>query len=192
MDDQPVPSPSGWGPVDRCGELEDPGGGRERGRPSRRGVLGLALGSLMAFLGVARARPLGASRAAVAARERSRGHTDLTRPAGGRARPPSHRQEPGYPIADLADVPEGGALKASYRGQPVLVLNVDGDIRVFSAICSHEGCLADWNANLGIIHCPCHDGRFGVEGEVISGPPPAPLIRFESRVEEGKVFIVEG
>ena len=43
--------------------------------------------------------------------------------------------------------------------------------------------------NQRIFKCPCHDGRYDVEGRVISGPPPAPLKRHETKIEDGKIFL---
>ena len=103
----------------------------------------------------------------------------------------SSQQTPGYLIGTLEEVPRGSVVKASYRGQPMIVVNLDDEIHVLSAICLHEGCIVDWNRDLDILQCPCHDGRFDKAGKVLSGPPPAPLVPFEARVLEGKIFIVE-
>ncbi len=102
------------------------------------------------------------------------------------------RQSPGFYIGDVEEVPAGGAIRADYRGQPMIVLEVEGEFRVFSAICLHEGCIVDWNRDLALVQCPCHDGRYDREGKVVAGPPPAALVRYESRVVEGKIFVVEG
>ncbi|TDI85191.1 MAG: hypothetical protein E2O78_04900 [Caldithrix sp.] len=32
--------------------------------------------------------------------------------------------------------------------------------------------------------CPCHDGVFDVNGNVVSGPPPRPLQKYEVDVDE--------
>ena len=44
--------------------------------------------------------------------------------------------------------------------------------------------------------CPCHDAKFGQQGQVLDGPPPRPLDRYaEFRVtEEGvlEIFYKEG
>ena len=44
-----------------------------------------------------------------------------------------------------------------------------------SATCTHLGCLTVWNADLGIIACPCHGSKFKQDGEKIEGPAPKPL-----------------
>lgn len=53
------------------------------------------------------------------------------------------------------------------------------DIVVFSNRCTHLACRVNWREEEQQYVCPCHDGRFGREGEVLSGPPPRPLERYD-------------
>lgn len=64
------------------------------------------------------------------------------------------------------------------------------DFIVMSNICPHVGCQTNWNANGGYIHCPCHDGHFDVQGNVIAGPSPRGLDRVAFHVDEsGNILI---
>jgi menaquinol-cytochrome c reductase iron-sulfur subunit len=77
----------------------------------------------------------------------------------------------------------------------VYVLRKDEtDTTVFSNVCTHLSCRVIWNEEPRQYICPCHDGRFGINGEIISGPQPRPLDTYETKVEEGNLFIhyVEG
>ncbi|MBI4538043.1 MAG: Rieske (2Fe-2S) protein [Gemmatimonadetes bacterium] len=113
-------------------------------------------------------------------------------PAPGSALPAQEKpQEPGEPMGKLEDLAPGSAKRASYKGRPVLLLNVEGAVRAFLPICTHEGCTVDWNGDLKLLQCPCHDGRFDIDGKVVSGPPPAPLLRFDVTVRDGTIYIVE-
>lgn len=58
-----------------------------------------------------------------------------------------------------------------------------------SADCSHLGCVVTWDEGQKMFNCPCHKGRFDVEGKVISGPPSAPLQRHKTRMDNGKLFL---
>jgi Rieske Fe-S protein len=58
-----------------------------------------------------------------------------------------------------------------------------------SADCSHLGCIVTWDEGQKIFNCPCHKGRFDVDGKVISGPPSAPLKRHKTRMDNGKLFL---
>jgi len=46
-----------------------------------------------------------------------------------------------------------------------------------SAKCTHEGCTVRYEPGQALIWCACHNGRFDLEGRVLSGPPPKPLSR---------------
>ena len=70
------------------------------------------------------------------------------------------------------------------------VLTEDG--RTFAAIsnvCTHLGCRVRWIEDKQGFYCPCHNGVFDKDGKVVSGPPPRPLDRLESKVENGVLFI---
>ena len=75
----------------------------------------------------------------------------------------------GEVLASVDEVPvEGGVVIAD---PPVVVVQpTSGDIKGFSAVCPHQGCLmASVEANE--ILCPCHGSLFSAEdGSVIAGP----------------------
>ncbi len=62
-----------------------------------------------------------------------------------------------------------------------------GEPFVLSATCTHLGCTVQWNAAAGEFQCPCHGGRFGLDGAVLGGPPPKPLRRLEASVRDGQI-----
>jgi menaquinol-cytochrome c reductase iron-sulfur subunit len=72
----------------------------------------------------------------------------------------------------------------------VFVVRKDsGEITVFSNVCTHLSCHVAWKDELKEYVCPCHDGHFDAQGNVVSGPPPAPLATYETKVEEGNLSI---
>jgi len=69
------------------------------------------------------------------------------------------------------------------RRQSVVFVDRDGDgYRVLSATCSHLGCQVRWAPAAGEFQCPCHGGVYNRRGDVIAGPPPAPLTRLAVRL----------
>jgi len=61
--------------------------------------------------------------------------------------------------------------------------------KVFSNMCTHLSCRVNWKEGVSEYVCPCHDGHFDIEGQVVSGPPPRPLDEYESKVEDGVLYI---
>jgi Rieske Fe-S protein len=72
----------------------------------------------------------------------------------------------------------------------VYVLTEDGrSYHVLSNICTHLGCRIRWIAEREQFFSPCHNGVFDKHGYVVSGPPPRPLDEFETKIEDGILFI---
>lgn len=72
----------------------------------------------------------------------------------------------------------------------VWVLTKDGqNYTVYDPRCTHLGCAYSWQADKNRFFCPCHDGVFDLDGRVIGGPPPRPLDRFETKIENGKLYV---
>jgi len=65
---------------------------------------------------------------------------------------------------------------------------------IFSNVCTHLSCRVNWDEAAQIYACPCHDANFDIDGQVVSGPPPRPMDTYESKVEEGNLYLhfVEG
>jgi len=78
-------------------------------------------------------------------------------------------------------------------GQRVIVLQApDQQLFAFSAKCTHEGCTVTYQPAQSVLWCPCHDGRFDMNGRVLSGPPPQPLVKYEARRQpDGAIVISE-
>lgn len=92
------------------------------------------------------------------------------------------------PLANLADVPVGGAVAVKTAGGPVIVAQPKaGEAVAFSAVCTHQGCTVAPAG--GHLDCPCHGSRFNaLTGAVVKGPAPSPLAKVNVRVENGKVI----
>ena len=77
-------------------------------------------------------------------------------------------------------------------GQRVIVLQSQDQLFAFGAKCTHEGCTITYLPGQSIMWCPCHDGRFDMNGRVLSGPPPQPLIKYVAkRQPDGSIIISE-
>jgi len=58
-----------------------------------------------------------------------------------------------------------------------------------SAVCTHVRCILEYDRERHGLRCPCHDGRFDLSGNVISGPPPRALPTYEVSTRAGEVFV---
>jgi Rieske Fe-S protein len=73
----------------------------------------------------------------------------------------------------------------------VYVLTENGrDFVAMSNICTHLGCRVRWISEQEEFFCPCHNAVFDREGEVVAGPPPAPLERYDVKVENDQLYIL--
>jgi Rieske Fe-S protein len=94
------------------------------------------------------------------------------------------------PIATLDQVPPGGAYRTKFRDEPIILVNVAGDVRAFVAVCTHEGCPLGWNPNQHLIRCPCHGSAFDTRGFPVNGPATISLPAFETIVHGNQISLV--
>ena len=95
-------------------------------------------------------------------------------------------------VGTTADIPAGAGKVVAMGSKPAIVVSTDQGVKAFSAICTHLGCVVNWNDMIGAIQCPCHDGRFNpTTGAVVSGPPPAPLPPIPVSVEGDQIYLTE-
>jgi len=97
---------------------------------------------------------------------------------------------PSQVIIPRREVPLGKAHFFEYRGSPAVVVQPSaGKFVALSAVCTHLGCIVAWNGQVEEFQCPCHGGRFSVEGKVLAGPPPSPLPSYAIAVEGDQLKI---
>jgi len=66
-------------------------------------------------------------------------------------------------------------------------------LRALSAKCTHEGCTVQYLPGESIVWCACHNGRYGLDGRVLAGPPPRPLAQYDAqRDADGSILVKLG
>jgi menaquinol-cytochrome c reductase iron-sulfur subunit len=68
----------------------------------------------------------------------------------------------------------------------------DGEqVTAYGPQCTHLGCGYRWVDEEKVFLCPCHDTRFAMSGEVLSGVAPRPLDRYDVRIDDGRLWLGE-
>ena len=100
----------------------------------------------------------------------------------------SPRKDTGKSITVV--IPEGEAKFFEYAGSAaVLVRKRGGKLVAFSAVCTHLGCIVQWEKDNQDFLCPCHAGHYSADGEVTAGPPPKPLKKLPFTVAGGNITV---
>ena len=96
-------------------------------------------------------------------------------------------------VAQISDVPNGGALPFTVpvdapaplpAGDPAVIVQLpSGSFVAYDAVCTHQGCTVEWAGQDSILFCPCHGAAFDAanDGQVLQGParralPSLPLV----------------
>ncbi len=86
----------------------------------------------------------------------------------------------GGEVGDVAEIPCGqGAILRDGLAPVAAYRDDDGSLHAVSAVCTHLGCVVQWNAGEKSWDCPCHGSRFDVDGAILNGPARAPLAAAE-------------
>jgi Rieske Fe-S protein len=94
----------------------------------------------------------------------------------------------GSALAKTTEIPVGSGQ--IFTSEKVVVTQpTSGDIKAFSAVCTHMGCLVSTISN-GTIDCPCHGSQYSIStGAVVSGPAPSPLPAAPIKVTGTNIFL---
>jgi Rieske Fe-S protein len=71
----------------------------------------------------------------------------------------------------------------------ILIRTPAGELRAFSAICTHLNCTVQYRPDFGHIWCACHNGHFDLNGINIAGPPPRPLEQYAVNTRGDQIVV---
>jgi Rieske Fe-S protein len=74
----------------------------------------------------------------------------------------------------------------------ILVRTPAGELRAFSAVCTHLNCTVQYRADISHIWCACHNGHYDLNGKNIEGPPPRPLDSFVVNARGNQIVVSKG
>jgi Rieske Fe-S protein len=73
----------------------------------------------------------------------------------------------------------------------ILVHTATGELKAFSAVCTHLECIVQYKSETKQIWCACHNGQYNLEGKNIGGPPPRPLEEYTVNNRNGEVVVTK-
>jgi Rieske Fe-S protein len=78
--------------------------------------------------------------------------------------------------AKLSELPPNSGKIFKFGSKPGLIIRTaSGELKAFSAVCTHLDCIVQYRPDTKQIWCACHNGQYNLNGENIGGPPPRPL-----------------
>jgi len=87
-----------------------------------------------------------------------------------------------FELGDLSALPEiGQSPFANTIGKFWLTRTEDG-VRALYKVCTHLGCIYNWQDQENKFICPCHGSQFQKNGTYIQGPAPRSLDRFVTQI----------
>lgn len=77
-----------------------------------------------------------------------------------------------------------------FGNKPVLLIRTPTEeLKAFSATCTHLDCIVQYQPESKGIWCACHNGRYNLNGQNISGPPPRPLEAYVVNVRGDDIIV---
>lgn len=92
--------------------------------------------------------------------------------------------------AKVGELAPNSAKIFRFGQKPAILINTPkGELKAFSAVCTHLNCTVQYEKDSSIIWCACHNGKFDLNGRVISGPPPKALEEYSVSLRGDEVIV---
>jgi|SRR5215217_3746955 len=92
--------------------------------------------------------------------------------------------------AKLAEVPVNSGKIFKFGSKPgILVRTESGELKAFSAVCTHLDCIVQYKSDIKHIWCACHNGHYNLNGQNIGGPPPRPLEEYKVNTRGDEIVV---
>ena len=92
--------------------------------------------------------------------------------------------------AKVGEVGTNAAKIFRFGNKPGILINTPtGDLKAFSAVCTHLNCTVQYDTEASVIWCACHNGKYDLNGQVISGPPPRPLEAYHAKIRGDEIVV---
>jgi Rieske Fe-S protein len=71
----------------------------------------------------------------------------------------------------------------------LLIRTPSGELKAFSAVCTHLDCIVQYQPESKQIWCACHNGQYNLSGQNVGGPPPRPLEEFTVNTRGDEIIV---
>lgn len=85
--------------------------------------------------------------------------------------------------------PNSGKIFRFGNKPGIVIKTPSGEIKAFSAVCTHLDCTVQYRPDMQLIWCACHNGKYDLSGKNIAGPPPRPLENYKVIIKNDEIFI---
>jgi cytochrome b6-f complex iron-sulfur subunit len=90
------------------------------------------------------------------------------------------------------DIPRESGKIIKFGSKPaILIRTADDQYKAFSAVCTHLDCTVQYNKDIGMIWCACHNGKYDLTGRNVAGPPPRPLEPYKVIFQGDEILIAK-
>ncbi|RME08822.1 MAG: hypothetical protein D6803_00215 [Anaerolineae bacterium] len=96
-----------------------------------------------------------------------------------------------FVVGSKDSLPDVDAPPANYPKVKFWLSHTEEGVQALYKVCTHLGCLYNWNNQEGKFICPCHGSQFQKNGTYIQGPAPRSLDQFVIQIldaETGEVL----
>lgn len=87
-----------------------------------------------------------------------------------------------FTVGAVKDLPKAGDAPMAFPKVKLWISNTEEGVTAIYKVCTHLGCLYNWNTQENKFICPCHGSQFQLNGEYLRGPAPRSLDRFVLQV----------
>ncbi len=92
--------------------------------------------------------------------------------------------------AKVGEVPNDSGKIFRFGNDPGIIFRTPGgELKAFTAVCTHLSCTVQYVPVESYILCACHNGKYDLNGQVISGPPPRPLEEYQVDIQGDDIMV---
>lgn len=90
----------------------------------------------------------------------------------------------------FTDIPSNSARIVRFNKKAIILVRTEQEqVKAFSAVCTHLGCIVEFQPEKKIFKCNCHGSEFDMTGKNVAGPAPSPLKPFRVDLKDNNIFL---